>query len=272
MHQHVISNISLFIEVINCNSFSGAAKKLGLSKPSVSRRVNELEIYLKTQLIKRTTRKLSLTESGKLLYERCQNFDSTITTVLQEITELNDRPKGTLQIAFSSYLSNDVKINKIIADFMLAYPGISIELQSFTSSNDIDLIQKKFHLYFTDNDMTSASLKSELLLTYPIKLCASPSYLQAHGQPQHPNDLRDHNCLLHYLYEKPITDWEINVDGAIRNISVKGNLHSSRTHFLVRLISQFSCVSQLVTTYVVVKLTYRMDCAANDVAVEANMN
>jgi DNA-binding transcriptional LysR family regulator len=235
MYQDVISNISLFVEVINCGSFNGAAKKQGLSKPSVSRRINELESHLKTKLIKRTTRKLSLTEAGKLLYNRCQGFDSTITTALQEITELSERPKGVIQIGFSSYLANDIKISKIIADFMLAHPGISIELQSFTSSHDIDLIKKNFHLYFTDNDMTSANLKSELLLTYPIKLCASPSYIQTHGMPQHPNDLNKHNCLLHYLYEKPITNWEIKIQGEIKKVIVKGSLYASRTHFLVKM-------------------------------------
>lgn len=245
MNQDVISDVALFIEVINQSSFIGAAKKLGLSKPSVSRRISELEKALNTKLIKRTTRKLSLTEAGQILYDRCKNFDNTLNTAISEITNLRERPTGKLKIGFSSYFANDYRAMKTIADFMSIHPGISIELHSFTTSNDIDLIKKDFDLYFTDNDMTDAHLKSDLIQEYPIKVCATPAYLQKNGTPKKPDDLMHHNCLLHFLYEKPITDWYFKTDSEYESVKVNGSLYASRTHILLKMARAGTGVAQL---------------------------
>lgn len=90
MYHEVINDIGVFIEVINTGSFVGAAKKIGISKPSVSRQISQLESRLKTKLIKRTTRKLSLTEAGQILYARCKNFDDTLHDAIAEITNLKE--------------------------------------------------------------------------------------------------------------------------------------------------------------------------------------
>ena len=124
MIQEVINDVVVFVEVINAHSFVGAAEKLGLSKPTVSRCINQLEAHLKTKLIKRTTRKLSLTEAGQILYDRCKNFDDSLNAAISEITNLRERPTGKLKIGFSSYFANDYHAMKTISDFMAIHPGI----------------------------------------------------------------------------------------------------------------------------------------------------
>lgn len=245
MIHDVINDVTVFVEVINTGSFVGAAHKIGISKPSVSRQINQLESHLKTKLIKRTTRKLSLTEAGQILYDRCKNFDSTLNSAISEITNLRERPTGKLKIGFSSYFANDYHAIKTIADFMTIHSGFSIELHSFTTSNDIDLIKKDFDLYFTDNDMSDSHLKSDLIIEYPIKACATPSYLQKFGMPKKPEDLTHHNCLLHYLYEKPLSEWEFDIDGKKRQVKVNGSLYASRTHLLLKMARAGSGIAQL---------------------------
>lgn len=244
-NQPVMNDVALFIAVINSGSFIAAGKKMGISKPSVSRRINELEKALNTKLIKRTTRKLSLTEAGQILYDRCKNFDNTLNTAISEITNLRERPTGKLKIGFSSYFANDYRAMKTIADFMAVHPGISIELHSFTTSNDIDLIKKDFDLYFTDNDMTDAHLTSTLIQEYPIKVCATPAYLQKNGAPKKPDDLIHHNCLLHFLYEKPMTDWYFKINNKYESVKVDGSLYASRTHLLLKMARAGAGIAQL---------------------------
>ncbi|MCX7124892.1 MAG: LysR family transcriptional regulator [Gammaproteobacteria bacterium] len=245
MIHDVINDVTVFIEVINSGSFVGAAHKIGISKPSVSRQINQLESRLKTKLIKRTTRKLSLTEAGQILYDRCKNFDDSLSGAIAEIANLRECPTGKLKIGFSSYFANDYRAMKTIADFMVIHPGISIELHSFTTSNDIDLIKKDFDLYFTDNDMTDAHLTSTLIQEYPIKLCATPAYLQKNSTPKKPDDLINQNCLLHFLYEKPITDWCFQIDGEYHSVKVNGSLYASRTHILLKMARAGAGIAQL---------------------------
>lgn len=245
MYHEVINDVAVFVEVINTGSFVGAAKKIGISKPSVSRQVNQLESRLKTELIKRTTRKLSLTEAGQILYDRCKNFDDSLSGAIAEITNLRERPTGKLKIAFSSYFPNDFHALKTIADFISIYPGISVELHAFTTSADIDLIKKDFDLYFTDNDMTDSHLKSVLIHEYPIKVCATPSYFQKHGTPKRPEDLINYNCLLHFLYEKPINEWLFKINNDYEMIKVHGSLYASRAQMLLQVALAGAGIVQL---------------------------
>ncbi len=235
MYQEMISDVLLFVEVIKTGSLSGAAKKLGISKPSVSRRLNNLETALKNPLIKRTTRKLSLTETGKILFNQCNEISATLDDAIQEISEHKSRPTGKLKIGFSSYFANDYRASQMIAKFMQINPDISVELHSFTTSADIDLIEQDFDLYFTDNDLTSSKLISTLYCKYKLIPCASPEYLKKAGTLKTINDLTKHNCLLHYLYEHPVKRWFYYEKGKIKAIDVDGKLYASRAHFLVKM-------------------------------------
>ncbi|MDF1795612.1 MAG: LysR family transcriptional regulator [Coxiellaceae bacterium] len=235
MYHEVINDVALFIEVINEGSFSAASKKLQISKPSVSRRINNLETRLKTKLIKRTTRKLSLTEAGQVLYRQCKDFDLSFQTALQAITDLNKQVVGQLKVGIASYLANDERFSAAVAAFMAANPNIDIQIQAFTASKDIDIVKKDFHLYFTDQDMTSTRFTSTLLKQYPVKLAAAPMYLQLQGEPITPQELSQHQCLLHFLYEKPLNQWSFIQDDKLTSIKVSSRFSATRTNILMNL-------------------------------------
>lgn len=235
MNQTLMRDVAIFMAVIESGSFVKAAEKLKVSKPSVSRHVSALEAALQIQLIKRTTRKLSLTEAGHILYQRCQSFDRNLSAAIQDIADLSQHPSGEIKVGFSSYLANDYRFCECVAEFMALYPEIKIELHSFTASHDIDLVKKDLHVYFTDNDMTETRLISKRLKQFKLKLCASPAYLQHHGVPYQLGDLEKHNCLLHYLYEKPKDVWRFIKNNKTVAISVQGKAVASRTHLLLKL-------------------------------------
>ncbi len=235
MHQEMIGDVLLFIEVVKSGSLSAAARRLGISKPSVSRRLTQLEAALKNPLLKRTTRSLSLTETGKILFDQCNDISTLFNDAIQEISAQKARPTGKLKIGFSSYFANDFAASEMMAKFMQLYPDISLELHSFTTSEDINLIEKDFDLYFTDNDMSSAKLISTLYCQYKMVCCASPDYLKKTEQPQTLNDLTKHNCLLHYLYEQPVKQWSYYEKDKLKIIEVSGNCYASRSHLLLKM-------------------------------------
>ncbi|MBY0544172.1 MAG: LysR family transcriptional regulator [Gammaproteobacteria bacterium] len=235
MYEDIISDVLLFVEVIKVGTLSGAARKLGISKPSVSRRINQLEAKLKNPLIKRTTRQLSLTEAGRILYNQCSSIGAMLDEAVQEISEHKSHPTGKLKIGFSSYFANDINASALVAKFMRLHPDISIELHSFTTAEDVDLIEKDFDLYFTDQDLSSSKLISSLYANYTIKICASPDYISQHGEPKNIHELTQHNCLLHYLYESTIKQWAYYEKNKLKTIEVNGHFSASRAHFLLKM-------------------------------------
>ncbi|NNM59409.1 MAG: LysR family transcriptional regulator [Legionellales bacterium] len=235
MHNELIGDVLLFIEVVKAGSLSAAARRMGISKPSVSRRLTQLETTLKNLLIKRTTRKLSLTETGKILFDQCSEISTTFDEAIQEITAHKTRQTGKIKIGFSSYFANDYRASQMIAKFMQLHPEISVELHSFTTSQDIDLIGKDFDLYFTDNDLSGAKLISNLYCKYKLICCASPEYIKHHGAPNLLTDLAKHNCLLHYLYEQPVKQWPYYEKEKLKFIEVNGNFCASRSHLLLKM-------------------------------------
>ena len=93
--------------------------------------------------------------------------------------------------------------------------------------------------------MTDAHLTSTLIQEYPIKVCATPAYLQKNGTPKKPDDLINHNCLLHFLYEKPITDWYFKINDEYEFVKVSGSLYASRTHLLLKMARAGTGIAQL---------------------------
>ena len=188
-----LESMRAFVEVVNHSGFAAAGRQLGLSRSVVNKLVAQLEADLNAQLLQRTTRRVSPTDTGRAYYERCVDILAEVADAEQVIAQLQAEPKGTLRINAPMSFGT-MHLAKAIAHFMQRYPDIQVQL----TLNDrfIDLIEEGF-----DVTLRIAELKKEeALTTHPIApirrvICAAPSYLKAHGTPQHPTDLQDHNCL-----------------------------------------------------------------------------
>jgi len=195
--------LQALVAVVETGSFTAAAERLDMAKSAVSRRISALEERLGVQLLRRTTRRLSLTDTGQGFYEHSArilaDLDEAESAVLQEHGEL----RGTLRVALP--LSFGVHhMCHPVAEFSRRHPRVSFDLE--LNDRRVDLIAEGADLAVRIGHLADSSLIARRLFEAHTVVCASPAYLEAHGTPQIPDDLRDHDCLVYGNLAEP-TKW-----------------------------------------------------------------
>ena len=188
-----LSNIKTFVRVAQTKSFVEAANALGLSPPATSKAVAKLEEELKVKLLHRTTRSVSLTNEGERFYEVAQRLLEEMNDLTQELRDSLSEPRGRLKISMSAAYGR-MWGTKILAQFLRAYPQISIELS--LDDREVDLAAEGFDVVIRVGALAdSANLIARRLFLDPLITCATPEYLEHCGRPQHPDELERYNCL-----------------------------------------------------------------------------
>ncbi|STX28881.1 LysR family transcriptional regulator [Legionella beliardensis] len=188
----MISNAISFVAVVKAGSFSKAAAILGVSKSQLSRHVNQLEKSLGIQLLYRTTRSLSLTESGHSFFLRCHEIEENYMAAVDELKQEFTAIKGTLRITAPIAFGSEF-LPKIIYQFSQMYPNIKIVL-SLSSATE-NLVEKNFDLSFRiAAQLPDSSLKMRVLSTLDMVYVAAPSYLANIAHPTTIEDLKTLNC------------------------------------------------------------------------------
>ncbi len=200
-----LEDMQVFVRVVEAGGISHAADQLGVSKSAVSRRLSELEARLGTTLLKRTTRRSSLTDAGQRYYERSLRVIDDVAE-LNTITASNDDAlAGTLRLAVPlsfglSHLSPAIDI------FARNHPDLTIRINF--SDRQIDLVQEGVDLAFRIADLKDSSLKARRITPIRMMLCASPDYLKQWGSPQRHEDLKKHR-LLSYDSSGTVLPWRV---------------------------------------------------------------
>ncbi len=225
-----------FTQVVEEGGFAAAARKMQLSRSAVNKLVINLENQLGIQLLYRTTRQVTPTDTGRAFYERCIDILSSLEEAELAVSQEHNEPKGTLKInapmSFGiSYLGTK------IAEFMTRYQEIKIQLT--LEDRFVDPLAEGYDLILRiGSPVKSPSLVAHHLTTFPRVICAAPSYLKAQGIPNHPHELKSHSCL-HYGYLTTGCQWyligkekeeRVYIDGVfcanngevLRNAAVKG--------------------------------------------------
>src|SRR5260370_9910127 len=213
-------------------SFTGAAARLSMSASMVSKHVKELEERLGARLLNRTTRKVSLTETGRAYYERCTRLLADLEETEQAVSDMHAAPRGELRInATPSF--GILQLAPAIADFTAHFPGISVELM--LSERPVDLIAEGFDVAVRVEELPDSSLIARQLAPCRMVVCGAPSYFERHGVPRTPADLAHHTCLtaagnvLSYYRA-----WHLTAaDGTALNISPMRNLRSHTRPVLI---------------------------------------
>lgn len=187
-----LNEMAIFVRVVESGSFTGAAKALGLPKSTVSRKITQLEERLGVRLIQRTTRSLSLTDTGSAYNEQCSRILSDIEDANLAVTEMQSTPRGTLRITAAVVFGSTV-LPDLIAEYMELHPQINIEL--ILSDQVLDLVQEGIDVAFRIGDLEDSSLIGRNLGHAKAIICASPEYLAKHGKPTHPDQLSDHQII-----------------------------------------------------------------------------
>jgi len=187
-----LASIRAFTKVVQHASFSRAAKELRLSRSAVSKYVIDLEQELGVQLLHRSTRSASPTENGQTYYERCLAILADLREADADVKRLQTEPRGVLRVNAPMSFGT-LHLGDALADFMEKYP--KLQIQFMLSDEFLDPVQEGFDVTLRIADLHSSSLVARKIVLARRVVCASPTYLQQRGVPEHPNDLRNHDCL-----------------------------------------------------------------------------
>jgi DNA-binding transcriptional LysR family regulator len=186
-----LNEITVFTRVVQAGSFTAAAKTLAMPKSTVSRKIADLEQRLNARLLQRTTRRLSLTDAGRTLFDYGVRIVNEVEAAESAVGSLQDTPRGLLRITTGL---NSSWLGPIIAEYMKRNPEVQIELHC--TGRTVDLVEERFDLGVRFGALADSSLVARRLGGITSVLAAAPAYLKKHRRPQIPDDLRAHACLL----------------------------------------------------------------------------
>jgi DNA-binding transcriptional LysR family regulator len=227
--------IQVFAQVVESGSFAKAAERLGLSTSATSRHVADLESHLQTRLLNRTTRRVSLTESGRAFYERAVQLLADLEEAEQEAARAAVVPRGTIRLTTS--VNFGVRhLAPAIADFLARHAEVRFDVS--LSDRLVDLVEEGFDLAVRIGPVGSENLVARKLGETRLVPCASPQYLSAHPAPKTPEDLAAHNCFT-YEYVTPRNVWRFrDASGAERAVRIAGTLHSNNGDLLAEVAAR----------------------------------
>ncbi|MGY3529463.1 LysR family transcriptional regulator [Bradyrhizobium sp. USDA 4452] len=205
----------VFAAVVGQGSFTRAADKLDTSPANVTRYVNELEGSLGARLLNRTSRRLSLTETGRMLHERALAILEDVAEAEAIASTAAMQPRGRLRV--NAPLSFGIlHLAPLWPRFCARYPDIELDVSLV--DRVVDLVEEGYDLAIRISRGGSPALVSRKLATARHLICASPDYLARHGAPTRPEDLKEHACIA-YVYSDSVDDWRL-LDNAGKEHSV----------------------------------------------------
>lgn len=187
--------MQIYVRVAELSSFTQTARSLGLPKANVSTAVQQLESELGTRLLHRTTRRVEMTQDGRVFYERCKDLLADTEELLGLFRDEQAALHGRLRVDMPSAVARDIVLPQL-PEFMRTYPELDIELSS--TDRRVDLVREGFDCVLRVGQLGDTTHIARPLGYYRMVNCASPAYCAAFGRPQHPAELAAHR-LIHYV-------------------------------------------------------------------------
>jgi len=221
-----------FIRVVQTGSFSAVAREQNTSQATISKRIAALENLLGAKLLTRNSRGHTMTEIGQNYYERCNTILDEVEEAETEACSLIIAPKGTLRITAPVDFAR-LYISPFVAEFLRIYSEIKIDLT--LTDNVVDLVSGGIDIAIRIGELEDSSLIARRLYITPLVTVATPRYLDAHQEPKHPHELKQHNCLVYSLSSK-VNFWNFSHHGKEISVQVNGNFQSDNGDSMVRVL------------------------------------
>jgi DNA-binding transcriptional LysR family regulator len=212
--------MSVFAAVAEAQGFSAASRRLGMPLATVSRKVSELEQSLGVQLLARSTRRVSLTDTGRQYFEACRRILDDVSEAERAAVGEYRAPRGEL-ILTTPIVFGRLHIVPVVTEFLDAYREVHVRMMLV--DRVVDLIDEHIDLALRIGELPDSSLIAVRLGTIGRVVCASPAYLAAHGVPAHPEELAGHDAVTFAGLSSP-KEWSFRVGGATQRFPVRSRL------------------------------------------------
>ncbi|OGA71371.1 MAG: LysR family transcriptional regulator [Betaproteobacteria bacterium RIFCSPLOWO2_12_FULL_67_28] len=221
--------MAVFVKVVEQGSFARAAGRLGISTSACSRQIADLERHLDARLLHRTTRRLSLTESGQSFHERCVQLLADLEEAEIAAAASTATPRGTIRLTCS--INFGVRhLSPAIGAFLARHPEVRFDVA--LSDRIVDLVDEGYDMAVRIGGTGGANVVARRLGETRVVCCAAPDYLERHGTPHSPEELAKHRCLT-YEYLQSRNLWQFrDRSGRERPVRVSGPLHSNNGDLL----------------------------------------
>lgn len=221
-----MTDLEIFARVARTGNMSAAGREMGLSPAVVSKRISLLEERLGARLFQRTTRQLTLTETGEGYFKRVIDIIALYEEAEDFVSRRNTNPRGLLKVAAPSSFAT-LHIAPHLTAFQEKFPEIELDFQ--LTDNIVDIIREGFDVAIRIGELADSSLVARKVAPDHRVLCASPAYLANHPAPKKLSDLQRHNCLLTGSQDT----WRLrDKDGKEHHVRVEGNLRSNSSDFV----------------------------------------
>ena len=211
-----------FVRAIEMNSFSAVAREQQTTQPTISKQIAALEKYLGVQLITRSTTGLNLTEEGKQYYQYCQQILETVAEAEASLVG-KEKVTGILRLG-CSVLFGEMQIVPRLNLFITRYPQIKIDLMM--ADYFVDMVQEGLDLSIRIGNHQDNALISDHIGTTRRVTVATPDYFKQAGEPQTPEELTKHNCII-YTCLSTINEWHFHRENGVIKVNVKGSLQTN---------------------------------------------
>jgi DNA-binding transcriptional LysR family regulator len=215
--------MAVFVEVAEAGSLSAAARGLGLSLTSVSRQLAALEERLGTRLVIRTTRRLALTEAGRLYHDQARRILGEVEEAEQALTAHQSEPAGRLHVAAPTLIGR-LKLAPLLPEFLAGHRGLAIDLT--LTDRPVDLVEDGIDLAIRIGRQPDSSLILRRLGGIRMRVCAAPDYLARRGEPAVPEDLAGHDCLVFAASPGPVS-WPFQTASGRMTVPVTARIRAN---------------------------------------------
>jgi DNA-binding transcriptional LysR family regulator len=214
--------LALFSAIVHAGSISKAATTLGMGKSVLSRQLAKLEDELGTRLIQRSTRRLTLTEIGELVYAQALHIDRAVANIEQLTEQHQSEVKGRLRVTCPRPLGQRYLV-PLLVEFTALYPQVEVTLS--VDDRMVDLIAEHIDVALRVAHLEDSTLIARKLCDNPRVLVASPAYLARRGTPLTPDDLQNHDCLVYTSGARVFDEWNFMQDGTHTPIRAPSKIH-----------------------------------------------
>jgi DNA-binding transcriptional LysR family regulator len=214
--------MGLFVRIVETGSFSAVAREMNMTQPTVSKQLTALEKQLKTRLLNRSTRQLSLTEAGSAYFDSSKRILDIVNDAEANLGVLQTQLTGVLRINSSIGLGQ-MYLGPLVLKFQQAHPGLMMDLTY--ADRFVDLVEEGVDVAIRIGKLVDSGLAARRIGTSERCLIATPAYLKKNGTPRTPQDLVNHNCIL-YAYLSTGSEWLFGNDAEIR-VKVSGTLRAN---------------------------------------------